>query len=215
VFPIIVSTWILIATLFSQCLWLKSYTWIRLLPVTSAFPRASGEGGSGDPFLPPPSAGWGTGWSPVSFSRWHRRPGRCTGTLQELGISGRAVERRRGEVRGSPKEGRSFLPSPRRQLDLSVLQHGLDRPRTWVVTVTQNFSPGSCFLRHQHKTAFSELATSRRRYTKANSRCRVPKFLTKCRPLCRHGGRGGCPKPREQGLACPHVVNHSTKPGGF
>ena len=78
------------------------------------------------------------------------------------------MERRR-EVSGGTKEGRSFLPSPRRQLEMSDLQHGLDRSWTWLMTVTQNISLGYCFLCHQHRTAFSELATSRRRYMKTNS----------------------------------------------
>lgn len=56
----------------------------------------------GTPFSPLLVQGEAQAPSPVSFSRWHRRPGRCTGTLLELGISGRAVERR-GEVSAGVK----------------------------------------------------------------------------------------------------------------
>ena len=38
--------------------------------------------------------------SSVSSSGWHRRPGRCTGTLREHGISERAEGRKRAEVSG-------------------------------------------------------------------------------------------------------------------
>lgn len=56
------------------------------------------------------------GLTPVSSSGWRRRPGRCTGTPRELGISGRAAERKGAEVSGGAEGGRSFLLSPRRRL---------------------------------------------------------------------------------------------------
>lgn len=72
----------------------------------------------------------------------------------------------------------------------------------------------SCLLHHQPQTALSELAASRRRKTKANSHCGVPKFLSKWRWPHRQEERGHGPKLRQVTCACPQAVHHSPKPQG-
>lgn len=53
-------------------------------------------------------------------------------------------EERRGEVSGGTEEGSSFLLVHRRQLEMS--EHRLERRWLWLVMVTQNTSPGCCFV---------------------------------------------------------------------